>query len=176
MADDQAEIREFLGDTVRLRPAGPGGDRSGAADPAGMLRAARRVYTAGNGGSASTAQHFACDLAKYVVPDGGRPFDVRCLTDNISLYTAWANDAPREDVFANQLRGLIGTGGRVTGDFRARRQRVFCGLGRAVRLRRSRRPRRLPWSASTAGSCTGNAPVRSWSRSSRRRKRKPSIW
>ena len=44
-----------------------------------------RVFTAGNGGSASTAQHFACDLGKYVIPEGRRPFDVRCLTDNISL-------------------------------------------------------------------------------------------
>jgi D-sedoheptulose 7-phosphate isomerase len=66
-----------------------------------------RVYTAGNGGSASTAQHFACDLAKYVIPDGARPFDVRCLTDNAPLYTAWANDADREDVFVNQMRGLL---------------------------------------------------------------------
>lgn len=66
-----------------------------------------RVYTAGNGGSASTAQHFACDLAKYVIPPGARPFDVRCLTDNVGLYTAWANDAARENVFVNQLRGLL---------------------------------------------------------------------
>ena len=68
------------------------------------------MFTAGNGGSASTAQHFACDLAKYVIPAGARPFDVRCLTDNISLYTAWANDAAREDVFANQMRGLLKPG------------------------------------------------------------------
>jgi D-sedoheptulose 7-phosphate isomerase len=66
-----------------------------------------RVYTMGNGGSASTAQHFACDLAKFVIPEGHRPFDVRCLTDNVSLYTAWANDAERNEVFANQLRGLL---------------------------------------------------------------------
>lgn len=66
-----------------------------------------RIYTAGNGGSASTAEHFACDLAKYVIPPGTRPFDVRCLTDNVPLYTAWANDAAREDVFVNQLRGLL---------------------------------------------------------------------
>ena len=66
-----------------------------------------RIYTMGNGGSASTAQHFACDLAKYVIPNGARPFDVRCLTDNVSLYTAWANDAAREEVFANQMRGLL---------------------------------------------------------------------
>ena len=66
-----------------------------------------RVYTIGNGGSASTAQHFACDLAKYVIPPGARPFDVRCLTDNVALYTAWANDADRGDVFVNQMRGLL---------------------------------------------------------------------
>jgi D-sedoheptulose 7-phosphate isomerase len=69
-----------------------------------------RVFTAGNGGSASTAQHFACDLAKYVIPPGQRPFDIRCLTDNISLYTAWANDAARDDVFVNQMRGLLQPG------------------------------------------------------------------
>jgi len=69
-----------------------------------------RVFTAGNGGSASTAQHFACDLAKFIIPAGGRPFDVRCLTDNVSLYTAWANDAAREDVFVNQIRGLLRRG------------------------------------------------------------------
>lgn len=66
-----------------------------------------RVFTLGNGGSASTAQHFACDLSKFVIPPGQRPFDARCLTDNISLYTAWANDADRADVFVNLMRGLL---------------------------------------------------------------------
>lgn len=69
-----------------------------------------RVFTMGNGGSASTAQHFACDLAKFVVPPGQRPFDTRCLTDNVSLYTAWANDAERSDVFVNLMRGLLRKG------------------------------------------------------------------
>jgi D-sedoheptulose 7-phosphate isomerase len=69
-----------------------------------------RVFTLGNGGSAATAQHFACDLAKFVIPPGQRPFDVRCLTDNVSLYTAWANDAERADVFVNLMRGLLQPG------------------------------------------------------------------
>ena len=68
------------------------------------------MFTAGNGGSAATAQHFACDLAKFVIPAGAQPFDTRCLTDNVSLYTAWANDAGREDVFVNQMRGLLKAG------------------------------------------------------------------
>ncbi len=69
-----------------------------------------RVFTMGNGGSASAAQHFASDLSKYVIPHHGVPFDARCLTDNVALYTAWANDAPRQDVFVNQVRGLLKPG------------------------------------------------------------------
>ena len=73
-------------------------------------RRSGRVFTLGNGGSASTAQHFACDLSKFVIPTGQRPFDAQCLTDNASLYTAWANDADRADVFVNLLRGLLQRG------------------------------------------------------------------
>jgi D-sedoheptulose 7-phosphate isomerase len=104
-------ITAFLDETKRLLSA---------LDTAAIAAAARilldcyrrrgRIYTMGNGGSASTAQHFACDLAKYVIPSGQRPFDTRCLTDNVSLYTAWANDAAREDVFVNQMRGLLTAG------------------------------------------------------------------
>jgi D-sedoheptulose 7-phosphate isomerase len=108
MAESSEQVTRFLEETALLLKQ---------LDASAILRAQEillacygrrgRVYTLGNGGSASTAQHFACDLAKYVIPEGGRPFDVRCLTDNIALYTAWANDAAREDVFVNQLRGLL---------------------------------------------------------------------
>jgi D-sedoheptulose 7-phosphate isomerase len=101
-------INDYLGEAARLLERL---DRQAIARAAGLLlecyRREGRVWTLGNGGSASTAQHFACDLAKFVIPGGARPFDTRCLTDNVSLYTAWANDAPREDVFANQMRGLL---------------------------------------------------------------------
>ena len=69
-----------------------------------------RVWTMGNGGSASTASHIACDLGKYVIPLGSPPFDVRCLTDNVALYSAWANDAERDLVFVNLMRGLLRRG------------------------------------------------------------------
>ncbi len=68
------------------------------------------VFTAGNGGSAATASHFACDLAKgTIVPDRPR-FRVVALTDNVPLMTAWSNDVAYEDMFAEQLRGLMGRG------------------------------------------------------------------
>jgi D-sedoheptulose 7-phosphate isomerase len=107
-------IDRYLAESARLLELL---DRHAIARAAELLHAcyARggRVWTLGNGGSASTAQHFACDLAKYVIPDGARPFDTRCLTDNVALYTAWANDAAREDVFTNQMRGLLQPGDLV---------------------------------------------------------------
>ena len=103
-----AKIADFLNETIRLLDRL---DHSAIDSAKNILmdcyRRKGRVYTIGNGGSASTAQHFACDLAKYVIPNGARPFDTRCLTDNVALYTAWANDADRDDVFVNQVRGLL---------------------------------------------------------------------
>ena len=108
MPNDLPRIAAFLDETRQLLGQL---DREAIASAKRILlechQQAGRIYTMGNGGSASTAQHFACDLAKYVIPAGQRPFDVRCLTDNMPLYTAWANDAEREEVFANQMRGLL---------------------------------------------------------------------
>ena len=105
---DIAKVSAFLDETKRLL---------GQLDASAIVAAKKilldcyhrrgRIFLMGNGGSASTAQHFACDLAKYVISAGQRPFDVRCLTDNMPLYTAWANDAAREDVFANLMHGLL---------------------------------------------------------------------
>ena len=68
------------------------------------------VFTLGNGGSAATASHFACDLAKGTITPGRPRFRVIALTDNLPLITAWSNDVAYEDVFASQLGGLMGRG------------------------------------------------------------------
>jgi D-sedoheptulose 7-phosphate isomerase len=65
------------------------------------------VFILGNGGSAATASHFACDLAKGTRCEGRRPFRVVPLTDNVPLLTAWANDTSYDQVFAEQLRSLV---------------------------------------------------------------------
>lgn len=70
----------------------------------------RVVFLVGNGGSAATASHFACDLAKGT-RDGGPPtFKVMALTDNVPLLTAWANDTSYDRIFAEQLRSLARPG------------------------------------------------------------------
>lgn len=71
------------------------------------------VFIVGNGGSAATASHFACDLSKGTRTDGLPPFRVMPLTDNVPLLTAWANDTDYERVFAEQLSALIRRGDLV---------------------------------------------------------------
>ncbi len=66
-----------------------------------------RVFVLGNGGSAATASHFACDLGKGVRGPGGHRFKVLALTDNIPLLTAWANDASYDRVFVEQLDNFL---------------------------------------------------------------------
>ncbi len=68
------------------------------------------VFVIGNGGSAATASHFACDLAKGTRTDGVAPFRVMPLTDNVPLLTAWANDTSYDRVFAEQLCALVRSG------------------------------------------------------------------
>ena len=69
-----------------------------------------RIFTFGNGGSAATALHFACDLSKgTIAPDKPR-FKVWALTGNQSLFSALANDWGYTSVFAEQLESLAEPG------------------------------------------------------------------
>ena len=74
------------------------------------LRTARdngaTIYIAGNGGSAATATHFANDLGKAAKRSGRRPIRVISLSDNISWFTALANDEGYERVFTGQLENF----------------------------------------------------------------------
>lgn len=70
----------------------------------------RQVFLAGNGGSASTATHFAGDLAKFVSVDGKRRFRAMALTDNMPLVTALTNDLGWENVYLEQLKNFMREG------------------------------------------------------------------
>lgn len=65
-----------------------------------------RVYLVGNGGSSANASHWVNDLKKNIkgVNNG---FDVICLTDNVPLLTAYANDVAYEEVFLQQVKGCL---------------------------------------------------------------------
>lgn len=67
----------------------------------------RQVFLAGNGGSASTATHFASDLAKFTSVEGKRRFRAVALTDNVPLVSALTNDLGWENVYVEQLKNLM---------------------------------------------------------------------
>ena len=62
------------------------------------------VYTCGNGGSASTATHFACDLVKTIAVAGKRGIKTECLNDNMPLVLALINDDGFDNLFSEQLK------------------------------------------------------------------------
>ena len=67
----------------------------------------RRVFVFGNGGSAATASHFACDLAKGAICSEKPRLKAFALTDNVPLLSAWANDSAYENIFAEQLESFV---------------------------------------------------------------------
>ncbi|MEI7554290.1 SIS domain-containing protein [Candidatus Chlorohelix sp.] len=69
-------------------------------------RHGKMIFICGNGGSASTASHMACDLAKGTRIEGFRPFRAIALTDSLPQITAWANDNGYDTCFSGQLEGL----------------------------------------------------------------------
>jgi len=73
-------------------------------------QAGHTVFTCGNGGSASTATHFGCDLAKRPIVAGQPRYRVIPLTDNNALMTAISNDIGYDVVFSEQLIPLVRKG------------------------------------------------------------------
>jgi len=77
----------------------------------------KKVITIGNGGSASTASHFAGDLLKTVANDSSakdikktKGFRALCLTDNPASLTAWINDSGWDKAYAGLLHTLLDEG------------------------------------------------------------------
>lgn len=73
-------------------------------------RDGRTVFLMGNGGSASTATHFACDLSKVTACEAcdGRPrLRAISLCDNPTLIGALSNDEGFAHIFSEQIRSLM---------------------------------------------------------------------
>jgi D-sedoheptulose 7-phosphate isomerase len=77
--------------------------------------AGNTVFICGNGGSAATATHFGCDLAKRPIVAGQPRFRVVALTDNNALMTALSNDISYDAVFSEQLIPLVRRGDVLIG-------------------------------------------------------------
>jgi D-sedoheptulose 7-phosphate isomerase len=78
------------------------------------LREARdtdhHIFTCGNGGSASTASHFVCDIIKGASYQREKRFRILALTDSLPTLTAYSNDVNYESVFVEQLKNFAQSG------------------------------------------------------------------
>ena len=75
----------------------------------------KRIFIMGNGGSASTASHFARDLQIGTAVEGKPRVRAISLTSNVALITALANDIGYNSVFEEQLTGQLEEGDVVIG-------------------------------------------------------------
>lgn len=73
------------------------------------------IWIIGNGGSASTATHFACDLNKVTIVPGQSRVRAFALVDNIPLVSALTNDDGWDNVYVEQLQSFFRPGDAVVG-------------------------------------------------------------
>ena len=94
-AADDAELRAMIGKIAGVVER--------------CLAGGNKLLLAGNGGSASDAQHIAAELLSRFQTDRD-PLPALALTTDSAVLTAIGNDYGYEEVFARQLRGLARPG------------------------------------------------------------------
>ena len=75
-------------------------------------KSGRKIYICGNGGSASTASHFAGDYNKGLKD---YEFDFICLSDNLPTIMAIANDISYDEIFRYQVKNKLRSNDIVIG-------------------------------------------------------------
>jgi D-sedoheptulose 7-phosphate isomerase len=81
----------------------------------GVYQQGGTIWICGNGGSASTATHFACDLTKATIRPNKPRVKAMALADNIPLVSALTNDDGWDAVYLEQLRSFFRPGDAVIG-------------------------------------------------------------
>jgi phosphoheptose isomerase len=71
------------------------------------------LWIAGNGGSASIADHTACDVSKGTHREGAPPIRAISLASNAAMLTAIGNDIAFDQVFRKQLELYLQPGDAV---------------------------------------------------------------
>lgn len=114
--DDQRLIDAYFDALTTVTAAFPRPEVQRAIDLLfGAWQRGGAVYTMGNGGSASTATHFASDLAKFTIGPGKKRFKVMALVDNIPLVSAWTNDSGFGSIYVEQLDPWLKEGDVLVG-------------------------------------------------------------
>jgi D-sedoheptulose 7-phosphate isomerase len=93
---------------------------------AGIYRNAGTVLALGDAGSATSASHFAADLAKYATNDRA-DFRVACLNDSAAALAAWTDEASWTAYCERSVLTWLGEGGGVLCAFSIRGGRPPAG-------------------------------------------------
>ena len=80
-----------------------------------VYKRGKQIFIIGNGGSATTASHFARDLVIGAAAKGKPRLQAYSLTDNVAVITALANDVDYTSIFEQQLVGRLNEGDVVIG-------------------------------------------------------------
>lgn len=75
----------------------------------------KRIFICGNGGSASTAAHLECDFNKGISYEQAVKYDIECLSDNVPMMMAIANDVGYDNIFVVPLRNKLKKGDVLIG-------------------------------------------------------------
>ena len=70
----------------------------------------KRIFICGNGGSAATASHFAGDFNKGLSEILDKKYDFECLSDNVAMMMAVANDTDFSQIFVRPLENKMHEG------------------------------------------------------------------
>jgi D-sedoheptulose 7-phosphate isomerase len=70
----------------------------------------KKIITCGNGGSALTASHYITDWNKMYNLNTGKKLRGLCLTDNVGLMSAYANDVDFDSAFSGQIEAIMDEG------------------------------------------------------------------
>ena len=73
----------------------------------------KHIFVCGNGGSASTASHFTCDIVKGASHNRNTRFRIMSLADSLPTLTAYSNDVSYDCVFVEQLKNFAQPGDLV---------------------------------------------------------------
>jgi len=89
-------------------------DTTKVAKAVDWLRAARdegkQIFVCGNGGSASTASHFVCDMVKGASYGRQKRFRILALNESLPTIMAYSNDVAYECIFEEQLKNFANPG------------------------------------------------------------------
>jgi D-sedoheptulose 7-phosphate isomerase len=70
----------------------------------------KQIFVCGNGGSASTASHFTCDMVKGASYDRDTRFRITVLGGSLPTLTAYSNDVSYESVLVEELKNFAQKG------------------------------------------------------------------